>query len=291
MSLNLHTYRAQVADLSPGDTMRVNHEDCSAGEDIRRRLYLTRVMADPTKVIGYCHNCAQGGVLTEGTYEQYRDDRHSKQQAYDVTVSTVALPDNQINLLKEWPTYAQAWAISNKLYQHDLDKFQITYDPSSDRVCLPRWETVCTSHQTMGELQGYQLRQLRGTGSKYTTTTLKEAPGYTVIRTDNRKTDWCIIVEDLISGIAIARADPRQHVIVNYGVKINPLVINFAKAYLKPAVWLDNDSVFVKSQAKTYADTIALYGGQDVYVYQQEHDPKEFSESELFQELETRWIT
>ena len=40
--------------MDVGETVRINHADCEAGEDTRRRLYITM---KPDILLGYCHNC------------------------------------------------------------------------------------------------------------------------------------------------------------------------------------------------------------------------------------------
>lgn len=48
---------------TPG-TARLNHQDCPAGTDLRRRLYVTH--KDDGGILGYCHNCGATGRATAG---------------------------------------------------------------------------------------------------------------------------------------------------------------------------------------------------------------------------------
>ncbi len=45
-------------------TERVNHDDCPAGTDNKRRLYVTR--KEDGHVVAYCYNCGYSGA-TSGT--------------------------------------------------------------------------------------------------------------------------------------------------------------------------------------------------------------------------------
>ena len=82
MMLDLQHYQQMIDDLEPGETVRYNHTDCPAGEDTRRRLYLTRPHADPTWVLGYCHNCQDSARSGGKKYEQYRNKRHTPNRSW-----------------------------------------------------------------------------------------------------------------------------------------------------------------------------------------------------------------
>jgi hypothetical protein len=88
-----------------------------------------------------------------------------------------------------------------------------------------------------------------------------------------------IVVEDLVSGIAIIKA--MEHyvvtVLVNYGTKINIEAVYALRSYKDVTMWLDNDSTHVKDQAKLYAKTIALYSGKKVRIIKERGDPKHFA--------------
>jgi hypothetical protein len=48
--------------LNPGATTHVNHDNCPAGVDTRRRLYITK-SDDNQKLKLYCHNCSKGTII------------------------------------------------------------------------------------------------------------------------------------------------------------------------------------------------------------------------------------
>ena len=58
--------------LYTGQTMRINHEECPAGKDTRRRFYITR---KPDVLLGYCHNCQNSVTKYVAPTDRYRDDR------------------------------------------------------------------------------------------------------------------------------------------------------------------------------------------------------------------------
>jgi len=295
--INLSMYKDEVDNLLAGETMRLDHGDCEAGADTRQRLYLTRVLADATKVVGYCHNCNQGGVMTEEDWSSYRDQAHA--EPYRVqdnkTTSEVVPPTHMVKELREWPTHAKSWALKNKLMQHDINQFRLRYDPSSDRVYLPRYRTLSPNFR--GVLSGYQLRLVNGRGPKYLTVTKDSDVGYSVLHNDRPVAPWgtqLVIVEDLVSGIHIYNAFKKgdnMAVLVNYGVKINPLAVDEATNYDQVTVWLDNDSRHVVSQARDYARTVELYTGKHTKVVHGGSDPKHYTSDEICDRMEQLWTS
>ena len=285
MTIRLDPWQQEMDELQPGETIRVDHGTyCTAGEETRRRLYITRVMADPDIVVGYCHNCADGSRWVSKKYTPYRDMRHAQfyKDRYPEYVDEVVPPKGMVRSLTDWPTYAQSWAMSNRLTSELIQKYELAFDTSSDRVYLPRYGSIATK-----KLNGYQLRLVTGRGPKYVTVTSKDDPGYTVIPNPIMD-DKIIIVEDLVSGIHVSEAT-NHDVIVNYGVKINPLVVAKANQYSYATVWLDNDSPYVCKQAEGYARTIALYGNTDTCVIDVQSDPKYNSNREIRDILVTSW--
>ena len=278
MGIKLDYWKREIDDIQPGETIRVDHGDhCIAGEETRRRLYITRVMADPDIVVGYCHNCAEGGRYTDQEYAPYRDMKHAQfyKDRYPEYVDEVVPPKGMVRSLTDWPTYAQSWAMSNRLTSELIQHYGLAFDTGSDRVYLPRYGSTAQ----WGKLNGYQLRLVTGKGPKYVTVSSKDDPGYTIIPQPILN-DSIVIVEDLVSGIHVAAATQRD-VIVNYGVKINPLVVAKANTYANAAVWLDNDSPHVCKQAEGYARTIALYGNTETHVIKEKSDPKHNSNTDI----------
>jgi hypothetical protein len=297
MALFLNDFALEIADIAPGETIRVNHGVyCDAGVDNRQRLYLTRTVADPTVTIGYCHNCGQGGNYIDKTYAQFRNQRHdsglSPLTPTETLVEKITPPPNMLSEIDRWPTHAQAWAYKNRLRQYDADTYNIKFDVSSDRVYLPQYEHISLDGEGPVGLEGYQLRCTNGIGPKYVTVRESSPKGYTHIVRYGSEVGTLVIVEDLCSGIAIMKAPILRStaVAVNYGVSINPLVVHLAASYDTAVVWLDNDSAFIRNRAEHIARTIALYSSKtDVAVVQSDGDPKHHEPDRIRQELESLW--
>lgn len=302
MALDLRKYKTQINDLEVGNTVRVNHEDCPAGEDTRRRLYITRPIGDADKVIGYCHNCQDGGGRRTGTHQSYRDQRHTGNCTAPITKVTDKLypPPNMIETMSLWPVEAQAWAYANGLTASIALAYGIQFDPSTGRVYLPRYDSLVS--YTRGNLQGYQLRNVTPNTRrpKYLTTTLSTDKGFTSVILSEpaaplRKV--AVVVEDLLSGIHVAGAFYLHENIavtafVNYGTKLNMELMAEVSKSMNVAVWLDNDSAHVCEQADHMRRTINLINpGSAVVRINVEADPKHLEYTDIVDEIENiTWL-
>jgi len=195
-----------------------------------------------------------------------------------------------IDRIADWPLHARVWALTNHLTQGDLDKFDIQYDPNSDRVYLPQYSVVSMAAGP-SYLEGYQLRATRKNHTpKYYTVQRPDKQGHTrIVGSDE---DSVILVEDLISGITLSKYTECS-IHVNYGVKCDPTVMyRLAHRYKRVAVWLDNDSSHVIKQAKTMARTIQLYSPAcKVGIVEGASDPKHYDADEIAKWLGDTWIT
>ena len=278
--IDLKQYQAEIDDIEVGDTARVNHELCTAGEDTRRRLYITRPHASPDRVIAYCHNCQESGVLSTGdnTYIKYRDDRHSSQVAQSIVKDEeeIELPTGLVYQLSDWTQASKAWAYKAKLNTPWVAKYEIGEDPSTGRVCLPQWRVATPKHRW--HLDGYQLRKTDPNvrGPKYLTVRKKDTPRYSELMDLAYDHTCAVIVEDLVSGIHVIEAmEGLARVYVNYGVDVDTDTLEAALSGNRPVVvWLDNDSDHVNNQAEMMARTLSLIGNQPVKIIRVYSDPK-----------------
>jgi len=262
-----------------GNTVRANHDDCPAGTDSRRRLYLSRPASSPDVVLGYCHNCQEHGVLRDGSHV-FRDF-DTKPTMIDKSIP-FAQPPSLVPCVREvWPHDAITWRIHKSLSIQDCFRVGIKYDPDTHRVYLPMWDKVTTDGSVYQDstLLGYQLRDISGTNCKYLTALRdKEVKPFTTIGTGKAVT---YLVEDLASGLVLSRAllpeagrVVNHRVVVNYGVKCTPEVLNENTATDYYVVWLDNDGDHIADQARIISRTWELFTGKPCYIEDQYGDPK-----------------
>lgn len=275
MGLNLTPYMTEVDDLEIGDTVRLNHDDCAAGTDSRRRLYITRPQANPETVVAYCHNCQQGGYHVTGQHSGFRRTRHENTPAKNIhkVQDTLSVPPNLLDDIDDWPLLAQAWAYKGRMNKVLIRGYGIAYDPSSDRVYIPRynWHSKHGDTYYFGDLQGYQLRNVDADTKrpKYLTVTTKDDTGFSLLKTETAAlpTTRAVLVEDLLSGIHIVEAThaagpTATMAIVNYGTQVQLPALHACALQSRAIVWLDNDSKHVVEQAEQMARTINLINSQ-----------------------------
>lgn len=283
--LDLQPYLPQIDEIEPGETVRINHTDCPAGEDTRRRLYLTRPHADPTWVLAYCHNCQAGAKWGNEKYSRYRNSMHTTRKAPVIT-DNVEEPKGLIHNISDWPVDAQAWAYKNNLHAALLLNSGIAYDPNTNRVYLPR-------RGLFNQLMGYQLRKVsEGKGPKYLTVSDPDFKGFTVLYSDNASDDHkdlCgVLVEDYISGLHIREAMNTSYykIVVNHGVQLNLYALDALKDCHKTLIWLDNDSQHVVNQAKQMCNTLRLISNGTVYTELDKSDAKHYRSEQIQRILE-----
>lgn len=295
MGLNLSAYRPEFVDIQPGETKRVNHTDCVAGVDSRRRLYLTRPASDPAKIIAYCHNCQQGGMWNGGQFVNYRDIKHVAPLVGPTVLPVVDFrpPSHMLTDILDWPVHATAWAFKSGLSSDLCKLYAIQYDPTSNRVYLPRYQYTSSKKDPIRDLRGYQLRNTDPALNvpKYTTVVADTDKGYTMMYgtasssgIDLSHKPIVVVVEDLCSGIQVIEAfrkDPRTvHCVVNYGTKVNLEALFHASRYNNVLIWLDNDSGHVSEQAHIMGRTVSLLNSNVVVMTEMtQQDPKHYPQS------------
>ena len=119
-----NTTSEQLDEIGPGETIRVNHEDCYAGEDTRRRLYITRVQADPTLLVGYCHNCGTGDRVKTNAWGTYRNHEvyNSKK---DEIKEEIEEPKSLVDMC-DAPANAQRFLFERNLSLAEADSWGIS---------------------------------------------------------------------------------------------------------------------------------------------------------------------
>lgn len=278
MGIYIDNYETEVQNLDRGETVRVNHENCPAGQDTKQRLYITRPPGSANVILAYCHNCQESGVRrTE--IEKYRDFR-SLTPTVQPTVFDI--PKGMVDSPALWPTIANVWRVEKGFNSDACLKLGIQYDPNSHRIYLPQFNNVALDGTTNGsELFGYQLRQLDGGGAKYLNASKNnEAPStvFSVKCAGPAKLDLAFVVEDLASGHALADTlgylEIPSKVLVNYGTKVTPLVLQRVRNFRQGVVWLDNDGPIIRDQSEKINKVWAMLSGERVNSEMHLTDPK-----------------
>lgn len=282
MTINMKLWETEASQIQRGHTCRFDHTDCPAGQDTRRRLYLTRPHGSPGIVLAFCHNCAEHGVLRDGL-DKFRDFGTKKSSTHTESIP-FKIPDGMEADPTVWPTVAKEWRVNKGLNEVQCDTSNIMYDPTTHRMYLPMFKEVGYSGlpAVRAELMGYQLRRLEGDDAKYLTALVdQDTKPYT--RFGSANTEFCVLVEDLASGIILSAAAHNHGVsaLVNYGIKVVPEILAANTNCDKNVVWLDNDSPKVHEQAKTIARTWALISGKRSLIERVLTDPKHYRSGDI----------
>jgi len=277
--IDMKLWEHECSMVKRGQTLRFNHGDCPAGQDTRRRLYLTRPASSAGIVVAYCHNCQDKGILTDDS-DKFKD--FDKRPLMNERVP-FSQPSTLVHDLANWPTMATQWRMSKGLTKAQVKAAHIAYDPDTHRVYLPIYDRVDENGApyTETELTGFQLRRLEGTGAKYLNAYVdNEVKPYTRFNPNDKL--MCFLVEDMASGLRLADVyGPNVGVVVNYGIKCTPEVLYANSNIHRGIVWLDNDSEHVIDQAAMIARTWGLISGVQCYEEELVADPKNCTTTQI----------
>ncbi len=246
-------------------TVRVNHDQCPAGQDTRRRLYVTR--KEDGNVIAYCHNCSNSGFHGSGS----RFRRHPVDVSLvEVEEKELVMPEYMRSEQKDWPKEMAVWLIKCGIPFTIAQEYGICYDSERHRVVIPKLNKD-------GALVQYQSRRLVDDGSpKYLTNKLKHEHIHDPIGPGERT---CIIVEDMISAIRLVLLG-YDAVPLFTDTMSSETMLTLVGRYDKIYVWLDNDSVTVNRHADIICTGLRLLD-QHAQRITGLRDPKHYKDSEI----------
>ena len=255
--------------IEQGQSQRFNHEECSAGEDHRARLYITRPDNNPNQYLAYCHNCGQGTAVTTGSVGYRFDGSTVSEPSVPVELTDGLIPESQLcdNYMKI-PSYARGWLAK---YIPEALAFQsgVRWHNGKNALAFP----------VVGG--GYQLRSFSKGAPKYETIVPKDSLMYGESRFAFAKppspSNIAVLTEDYISTLCVSRLHGVNGV-ANLGTHCKPEAYAASPHMLNSSeivVWFDNDSDKVKQDARTVARVIKmLYKNKPVRVVEDQTDPK-----------------
>ena len=251
---------AEHATIGVG-VVHINHDDCPAGVDTRRRLYITR--KDNGVILGYCHNCGSSGV----SVHRYTVHRVAHVESM-VTQEEISMPANLELYPKHWPIEAFKWVSDAGISLTTAQKYALAYDLDTRRVIIPKFNLD-------NELVMYQSRNVGlDDGPKYITVKKLGAQIHDPMRRSALvPSDTVVICEDQLSAIRIVE-DGKCDAIPLYSsnVKFTKLLTPGSN-YGKIIVWLDNDGVAVTRHRDVLINNLRVIGKVTYGVYHHS-DPK-----------------
>lgn len=192
----LQHYLGATKELKPGQQMNIDHKDCSAGRDTKRRLYIKRKNDDT--IVAYCHNCGQAGVHSNRSrvraiHELIAAKLHDEEHG----LGEMVLPSDVVLVPEHWPASAQAWVGKYGITFDECVQNELCYSPSWDRVILPVYED--------GKLVFWQGRAVEPGGLRPKYISAKAHPKVMAHKHFIFESTRVFIVEDMLSAIKMSR--------------------------------------------------------------------------------------
>jgi hypothetical protein len=205
--------------LAVGEQTNQNHQDCPAGEDTKKRLYVRR---NNEGYLWYCHHCSQGGFQRGGVR-----NIHTK----PVGPVAVSLPEDFNPDHKDWPEWAkdfqiEGWGFSGRM----------------GRIIIPVYDS--------GELLGYQARAAPGEQPKYLT------KGRGLVYKVLKDHPSICIVEDALSAERVGAVVDTAACL---GSDMNTdELMKVVRGHTRAYVWLDNDNAVVRKNQRRMIERLSL---------------------------------
>jgi len=220
--MNLNEFRSLLA---PGEQVRRNHEPCPAGVDTRQRWYIKKT-EDGRRIVAFCHNCGQKGVLDVGlTGKSIRPTPISSTGA-----RKIQLPADMEMNPSLWPEEARKWVLKSGLDFQDCKGVGAGYSYSQARLILPIWRD--------SELEGFQARSFNPKEIKYLT--YAKTKPLRAWYNGTREPGTVVVCEDLLSAWKISQAGFTGFACLGSAGGASE-IFALSKQYNRLVIWLDND--------------------------------------------------
>lgn len=209
-----------------GAQVRINHTNCTAGTDTKRRLY---VKCSDGNIIAFCHNCGLSGFYSNSFFNV---TKHKENPKFG-SKKSILFPEDYITDWEQWPTLARAWVRKSGITQEECTQYGIGYSREFGRVVLS------IRDEDTGKLLCVQQRKIfpHDQGPKYLT---EKVPGFKGVHL-RKDYNIIVIVEDYLSAIRVRRFASAYCLL---GTNLSDWSV-FSN-YKKVLVWLDNDIPAVK---------------------------------------------
>lgn len=228
-----------------GMQVNVNHENCTAGADIKRRLYVKKVYGG---ALAYCHHCSKHGVLFN---EEGKRDLSKWLKSESSDPLTTRQPASSFFTIRDEKNVftfesKNMWLSKYPFINEVVDDDLIVAD-AHGRPVLP----IYGFDQN---IIGHQIRNVRGV-PKYITTYYTSKGSGSWLR--EHKSSWMkdankilYIVEDIISAFVLTRSI-KESALALLGTNLSKEDEEHIKEYgYKCVVWLDDDDAGRKGASK-----------------------------------------
>lgn len=235
MKEHIATMVESVGELSEGKTYHLDHVGCPAGNDRKRRFYITRRMGD---MLCYCQHCGHGGLFSGG-----RERRFDVEVYADCTVvprlSSAHFEYSNGSAILDWSEAQKLWWYSHEM--EDIDSIQYGVRSFSNRLYIYGSESL------------YIARSFKSGAPKYIRSQGKDSYGYVGFVNGNGPV---YIVEDVLSCYKLHKAG--WNAIALLGTKMSSEarreVAAMQREGTEVVLWLDQDMAGRRGSQKLYKE-------------------------------------
>jgi 5S rRNA maturation endonuclease (ribonuclease M5) len=239
--------------LKSREQVNINHEECSAGTDTKKRLYVKRVEDGRNNTyLFYCHHCGNRGSL------KYDGLRRIEEVAKETTAT---VKSSAVELLTEldrlrhgtfstgtWSLDAKFWWHKYNLDKHDAIRHCVQYNAVDDRL----WLKVAD-----GLWQGRGFGDAAKKMKYYTVGDITASKVFV-----KNKLSTVMLVEDVVSAYKCAKAG--INVLPLLGTTLRPHHLSLVKKYDRVIIYMDNDTAGQKAAVNIYKELSPYTNDLDV---------------------------
>ncbi len=248
----------QLKQLAEEEQENVNHPDCPAGHDSKRRLYVRKRDGG---LVGYCQHCRSTGGL--GGKRNHIASRQRVQVQWNLKLPADFTLDMHVAGL--------AWLNKYGITREEQITYNIGWSERSGRVILPIY--------IGGKLIAYQSRRMfdYDKGPKYLTDKQQGVRHPMFLGT--KRGPAVVLTEDMLSAIVVSRQHPAAALL---GVHLNDtnLYELLKLGFKRFVVWLDDDGPAVRKAQRDIVKKLSNFG-DTCKITAIGHDPKEMSHDEI----------
>jgi len=248
-----------------GQQIHINHTECEAGVDNKRRLYIKR---EATAIVAYCHHCNQKGFVKHG------DDRLSTW----INKPAAAATSNTKPVIASLTLEGKVW-----LHEHHCN----TTHTNFNGIAGERHKVALTLHNPEQQPIGWQVRNLAPNATPkytthYTSSSSKGDAGWfhtssnTLVITEDYLSAWRVHNDTSHSSVALLRTALSDKTLR----QIHDLNFEYV------IIWLDPDEAGIEGATKAYKKlNHFLPSTTKIIVLGMDKEPKQCTPAELYDTL------
>ena len=197
-----------------------------------------------------------------------RDRENSKQLAETVVKQTVVLPSD---FTLDIPASGLLWLRTYGVTDAEIKRYRFGYSPSLDRLILPVFREE--------GLVFWQGRNLSADTTRHKYLNVRTGRSDVVMTIRNDKSEYVVVVEDILSALAVARAGYNAIALLGSYVNfklLTPVLSEWKSKKIR--IWLDADK---RKECCKYSRQLSAIGINSAPIILPTKDPKEYNNEDI----------